>query len=256
MIRKLRKTAAGAKIRAFRALRPRVTHPQHPAEVEEAAGHSIRAIERRGKHIVVRLDGGLSLDVHLKMSGNLTVIPDARMHSDRVRALFTLADGRGLVLEDRRLLGYVHLFTDEQLEEKLAGIGVDPLSRAFTPSFLADAAKPSKKPVKIFLMDQKPVAGLGNIYSAESLFRARIHPAKPTGRLSPAKITKLHTAIREVLKEAIPAAVKSYRDPGAHDGMRFRVYDREGQPCVVCGRAIRRITQAGRSTYFCPFCQR
>jgi formamidopyrimidine-DNA glycosylase len=190
------------------------------------------------------------------MSGNLIVIPDARLHTDHVRALFTLTDGRGLVLEDRRLLGYVNLFTDEVLEKKLAGIGMDPLSKAFTPEFLVKCAKKSRKPAKVFLMDQKPVCGLGNIYSAESLFRAKIHPSKPAGSVRTPKLVSLHAAIRDVLKEAIPAAVRSYRDPGVHEGMQYRVYGREGEPCLECCRAIRRIEQAGRSTYFCPSCQR
>jgi formamidopyrimidine-DNA glycosylase len=105
-------------------------------------------------------------------------------------------------------------------------------------------------------MDQKPVSGLGNIYSAESLFRARINPIRQMSSLRSAKVSALHAAIREVLKEAIPAAVRSYKEPGIHQGMHFHVYDREGDPCLVCGRAIRRIQLAGRSTYFCPSCQR
>lgn len=256
VIRKLRKAATGARIAAFQALRPRATHPQDPAVVEAAVGCTIRSFERQGKHILVRLDKGLSLDVHLKLSGNLTVIPDARLHTDAVRALFTLKGGSGLALEDRRVLAYVHLHPNTELDNKLAHLGIDPLSPAFTPEFLASAAKDRNKPAKVFLMDQKPIAGLGNIYSAEALFRARVHPATPIGKLRRPRIHSLHDAIRVVLKEAIPAAVRSYKHPGLHEGMNYFVYDREGEQCRICRCAVKRIEQAGRSTYFCPNCQK
>lgn len=255
VIRKLRKATVGAKITGFQAFRPRVTHPQSPAVVEQAVGRTIRAFERRGKHILVRLDKGCSLDVHLKLSGNLAVIPDTRLHASSVRALFALKGGTALVLDDRRLLASVNLLSDEALDEKLAHIGVDPLSRAFTVDFLADAARSSRKPAKLFLMEQDPISGLGNIYSAEALFRARIHPAKPIGKLRRPKIEALHGAIRTVLREAIPAAVRSYKEPGVHEGMNYFVYGRAGEPCKVCGRKIKRVEQSGRSTYYCPYCQ-
>ena len=256
VVRKLLRAAAGARITAFQVFRPRATHPQSPAVVEAAVGRTIRAFERRGKHIVVRLDKGVSLDVHLKLSGNLTVIPDARLHTYTVRALFTLEGGEGLALVDPRVLAWVNLLSDKALEEKLSGLGVDPLSRAFTPDFLAEAAGGRSKPAKLFLMDQHPIAGLGNIYSAEALFRARIHPATPVGKLRRPKLDRLHDGIRTVLKEAIPAAVRSYKSPGLHEGMDYFVYGREGKPCRICGRPVKRMEQAGRSTYYCAVCQR
>lgn len=256
VVRKLRRSATGARIAGFQAFRARATHPQTAEHVEGSVGRSIVRFERRGKHIVVRLDGGVALDVHLKMSGNLTVIPDARMHALTVRAVFALSDGRGLVLDDPRMLGHVNLFTNQELEQRLGSIGIDPLSPEFTPEFLAAAAKRSAKPVKIFLTDQKPLAGLGNIYAAEALFRARVDPARQAARLSKQKIRALHESIGAVLAEAVPAAVRSYRNPGNHEGMHYRVYDREGEPCITCGRPIGRMVQAGRSTYFCPRCQK
>jgi formamidopyrimidine-DNA glycosylase len=256
LVRKLRREAVGAKITAFQAFRPRVTHPQNPVVVEGAVGRTIRAFERRGKHIVVRLDKGLSLDVHLRLSGNLTVIPDAVLRASTVRALFALRGGKALVLDDPRVLAYVNLLGDEALGTKLADIGADPLSRAFTIDYLADAARGSRKPAKVFLTEQYPISGIGNIYAAEALFRARINPSKPIGMLRRPKLELLHAGIRTVLREAIPAAVRSYKDPGVHEGMNYFVYGREGEPCKVCGRRIRRVEQAGRSTYFCPSCQK
>jgi formamidopyrimidine-DNA glycosylase len=256
VVRKLRKAALGAKIADFRAFRPRVTHPQSPAAVQKAVGCAIRGFERRGKHIIVRLDKGLSLNVHLKLSGNLTVIPDARLHASTVRALFAFRDGRALVLDDRRALAGVNLLADPELEEKLSALGIDPLSRAFTVDYLLDVARRSRKPAKLFLMEQYPISGMGNIYSAEALFRARIHPSRDIATLRRPKIELLHSAIRTVLREAVPAAVRSYKEPGLHEGMNYFVYGRKGEPCKVCGRAIARVEQAGRSTYFCPSCQR
>ena len=255
IVRKLRRSAKGARIRGFRVLRPRATHPQHPATLEECIGRTIRSVERRGKNIVMTLDGGLALRVHLRMTGNLQVIPDARFHSSTVRAMLEFDDGRGLVLDDPRLLGSMNLFKEAELEAKLQDVGVDPTTSAFTPEFLMEAVRKSRRPAKLFLMDQWPVAGLGNIYAAESLFRARIHPMTPVGRLRGKRVRALHAAIVEVLNEAIPAAVRSYREPGDHDGMDYEVYGREGEPCHTCSRTIERIAQGGRSTYFCPRCQ-
>jgi formamidopyrimidine-DNA glycosylase len=225
-------------------------------KLEEASGRTIRAVERRGKNIVVRLDAGLSLRVHLRMTGNLYVIPDARLHSRTVRAMLSFEDGRAIVFDDPRVLGTMHIYEDAELEGKLAAIGLDPLSRAFTAEMLIEATRASKRPAKLFLMDQSPICGLGNIYAAEALFRARIHPARPVGKLRTAKLMELHTAIRKVIREAIPAAVRSYKTPGDHAGVEYFVYARKDEPCRVCGRNIRRIAQAGRSTYFCPHCQR
>jgi formamidopyrimidine-DNA glycosylase len=161
-----------------------------------------------------------------------------------------------MVLDDPRLLGTFHLLTEAEVESKLADIGVDPLGRRFTPEFFVEAARRSRRPAKLFLMDQSPVSGLGNIYAAESLFRGRVAPTRPIGSIREPRLRALHAAIREVLREAVPAAIRSYKHPGLHEGMKYRVYDREGQPCLVCGRKIKRIEQGGRSTYYCPNCQR
>ncbi len=256
VVTKLRPGAEGSRIAAVRVLRARATHPQSPDKLTEAVGHTIRRVERRGKHILMHLTSGLAVRIHLRMTGNVTVLPSHVLHSDTARVVFALRDGRGIAYEDPRMLGTVHLHTERELEALLADLGVEPLSDEFTVSLLATAARRSRKPVKVWLMDQHPVAGLGNIYAAESLFRARIHPAKPANQIGPKRIAALHNAIREVLTEAIPDALASYSLPGSHDGMHLCVYDREGEPCPVCGRAVRRIRQAGRSTYYCASCQK
>lgn len=253
---KLRMTAIGAPIRDVRVLRPRAAHPQSPDILKDAIGHCIESIERRGKNILLHLDRGLSLRVHLRMAGNLEVIRDHRLHRSAVRVLFQFADGRGLVFDDSRMLGSVNLYETWEVSALLGGVGVDPLSAEFTSEFFVRVAGRSSRPAKLFLMAQSPISGLGNIYSAEALFQARISPVKPMRLLSRRKLTSLHAAIQEVLREAIPQAVLSYSHPGHHESMGYRVYDREGKPCVRCRTPIVRMHQGGRSTYYCRKCQR
>lgn len=222
-------------------------------------GRRILGVDRRGKHILLRLDSDATLHVHLGMTGNLYVVPDARRLPPRARAFFELEGGRVLVLEDPRRLGAVELLTPEEAEALAARLGVEPLSEAFTPEWLAGAARRSRAAAKQFLMDQTRIAGLGNIYSAEALFRARIHPAKPMNRLGPKRLAQLHRAIVAILDGAVQSACNAYSGPGkfeARETFPLAVYGREGERCPRCGRRIRRIPQHGRSTYFCPGCQR
>ncbi len=256
VVRKLRRDAAGAIIERAIVYRARTTHPQHPSELERAAGKRIDSVERRGKNILIRLSGGLALRIHLRMTGNLFVIPDARLHSERVRVCFALQDGRGLVFEDTRALGCINLHRTEDLDKILAGVGMEPLSSVFTPEWLFTAARASKQPAKLFLMDQSNIAGIGNMYAAEALFRAGIDPRKAITSVRRPKLEALHAAIVDILREGIKAAVIAYNKPGDYGDIRFVVYDRKGEPCHTCGRKIRRIVQGGRSTYFCPGCQR
>jgi formamidopyrimidine-DNA glycosylase len=254
--RKLRRDAVGAVIERVSVYRARTAHPQHPSELERAASRQISSIERRGKNILIHLSGGIVLRVHLRMTGNLFVIPDARLHSERVRASFAFRDGRGLVFEDTRALGVINLHRTEDLNGILAGVGIEPLSRAFTAEWLVGAARVSKQPAKLFLMDQSNIAGVGNMYAAEALFRARINPRKAMNGIRRPKLEALHAAIVDILREGIKAAVIAYNKPGNYGDIRFVVYDRKDEPCFTCGRKIRRIVQGGRSTYFCPGCQR
>jgi len=255
--RKLRKEAVGAVIDEAQVMKPRSARGAHSAELDHAVGQTIRKIERRGKNIVVHLSGGYALRVHLMMTGNLFVIPDARLYSARVRVHFRLRDGRALVFEDARILGNVSLYKEEDLKKALSKIGIEPLSKEFTIEKLLELAKRSRLPAKIYLMDQHHIAGIGNMYAAEALFRARINPEQPMNAVTKAKLKALHQAIIDVLKEAIKAAVRSYSKPGTYGkDMDFNVYGRKGKPCNVCGKPITRIEQGGRSTYYCPHCQR
>ena len=256
MCRRLRESVLGATIVNARVLRDSVTRPQAVAEVElGVTDKRIDAVTRRGKHILIHLSNQSILHVHLRMTGNLYAIPDVRFRSVFTRAYFELSDGRGLVFEDSRVLGKIHLRADGELD--LAGVGPEPSE--MTSVEFAAAAKRARKAIKVFLLDQKRVSGLGNIYAAEALFRAGIHPAKLGSSLSLARLRALHQVCVDVLAEAIESSYAAYAVPGQFtEGESFdvKVYDREGEPCVTCESPIQRIPQGGRSTYFCGKCQR
>lgn len=256
VIRRLRPEAVGVRITGIDVFRPRVIYPQKPDDLAKLKGKQIEAIDRRGKNIIIRLTGGLACRIHLGMNGNLLIIPDARLHTPATRVLVKLRGGRGLAFEDYGAMAIFQLHSGEELEAKLGKLGVEPLTRAFTKTFLIEAAKRSMRPIKPFLMNQGIIAGIGNIYAAESLFEAKIHPEKPANRVTRQKLEALHAAIPKVLRRAIRDALKTYSRPGRHQGMHFHVYGRKGDPCHVCGKPIRNMQQDGRTTYFCAHCQR
>jgi formamidopyrimidine-DNA glycosylase len=258
--RKLRAAALGAVIVDAGVYRPSILHPQKLATLKRTLrGRIIEDISRRGKHILVHLSQDHVLRVHLRMTGNLTVIPDARLKPWSARAWFPLDDGRAVILDDPRALGRVSLHRTAALGALFDKIGPEPLSPGFTlDDFRARAAR-TRKPAKIFLMDQQAVSGLGNIYAAEALFQSGIHPARPVSGLSQPRLLRLYDAIRNVLTLALDSAIAAYDSPGGfQEGENFpvAVYGREGEACPRCGARVRRIPQGGRSTYFCPRCQR
>lgn len=258
--RKLRAEAAGSRIVQMRIERPGIVKPFQPAVIERAvAGRTLQAVERRGKNILLWLDSGEALHVHLRMTGNLYVIPDVRFRPTAARVWWELEGGRGLIFEDSRALGRIRLLQANEVDVVLKDVGMEPFSADFTPAYWIEQAARSRKPAKLFLMDQRYVAGLGNIYVAEALFRARVHPRRPVNALRRARLAALHEAIREVLLEAVDSAVAAYNQPGRFvEGEAFScaVYGREGKPCVRCNCKIKRIVQGGRSTFFCSRCQR
>ncbi len=242
-----------------RILRPSVSRPQDPVFVEtELAGARIMRVRRTGKHILVDLDRDRTLHVHLRMTGNLYVIPEIRLHSATTRAWIELPNGAGIVFDDPRALGKMQLHPTAELEATLANdVGFE--AHEITAADFAAMAKKTKKPMKLLLMDQSKVAGLGNIYAAEALFEARINPSKLANTVSKPKLERLHAIIVKMLEDAKESAYRAYTDPGYFaEGESFpvQVYNREDQPCFVCERPIKRIPQGGRSTYFCPTCQR
>jgi formamidopyrimidine-DNA glycosylase len=250
--RRLRAEAEGATIERMRLLRPSIA----TGDVEKACRRvRLERVERRGKNIFLHLSRGAVLHVHLRMTGNLYVIPDHRLLVSSVRAVWELSDGRGIVFEDPRALGRIASIAADELPE----MGWEPLDAGFTVDALAGLAKGSKRPAKLFLLDQTKVAGLGNIYAAEALFRAGVDPRRAMGTLRKDRLTRLHAAIVTVMSGAVESVYERYSKPGnliEAERQTLMVYGREGEACRVCGRAIQRLAQGGRSTYFCGRCQR
>jgi len=251
---RLRAAAPWARITGFGQFRPTtMTGGSH------AAGRSIEALDRRGKNLILRLSGGWFARVHLKMTGDLRVLPDARLRPQTVRAWFELEDGRAVVLDDPRALGRISLHPEQEEQELFRDLGPEPFSPEFTPAALLASARRTARPAKLWLMDQRTVAGLGNIYAAEALFEAGIDPRKPASSLPRQRIERLHSTIVRVLETALASVRAAYERPGAFSEGEFypvAVYGREGEPCRRCGAAVRRIPQGGRSTYYCPKCQK
>lgn len=259
--RRIRPGVRGQAIQSARFLRPSIAKPQDARAMEETlAGRRIEQVSRRGKNILIHISGELVLHVHLRMTGNLHVVPSGEDIPASARFVVELESGKSLLYTDSRAIGRIHLHTAQEVETLLGDLGPEPLSRAFTAQRFADSARASAQPAKTFLMDQRHVAGLGNIYAAEALFEARIHPARKMKSLRRPRLDALHAAITGILRKAVKLAAAEYQRPGywGEEEWDFplQVYDREGQPCLVCGTQIRRITQGGRSTYFCPRCQR
>jgi formamidopyrimidine-DNA glycosylase len=220
-------------------------------------GKTITALSRRGKYLFFHLNGDGVLVMHMKMTGSLLVNPSDDRFS---RAVFHLDDGTTVHFWDPRKFGVMWLADDESAVDAM--LGPEPLNRAFTPAALAALLDDRKAPVKAVLLDQSIIAGIGNMYADEALFEARLHPLKPAGELTADEITRLHSAIRHVLRKALGkggASVRNYIRPDgspgtAHD--EFVVAHGVGKNCPICGGPIERIVVRGRGTYICPRCQR
>jgi formamidopyrimidine-DNA glycosylase len=227
-------------------------------------GREILALRRRSKYLLIDLAGGETLVVHLGMSGRLTLAPADAPPEPHEHAAFRLASGRKLRFRDPRRFGLLFAAPTATLEADphFAHLGVEPLAGALDGLVLSRLAAGRRGPVKSFLMDGRLVVGVGNIYAAESLFRAGIHPGRSVSRIALPRWHRLADAVVAVLEQAITAGGTTLADfaDGLGESGYFQValsaYGREGEPCPACGRPIRRLVQSGRSTYYCPGCQR
>lgn len=255
----------GRRIARIEARRPDLRFPLPRDFAGSIRGRRVEALQRRAKYILIRLEGGLVWLIHLGMSGRMVLRkgwPNDIGPHDHV--IFGTEEGWTVVFNDARRFGMMDLVPAAQLSEHklLAGLGPEPLAENFTPAVLHLALAGKKTPMKAALLDQTVVAGLGNIYVCEALFRAGISPKRLAGSVTPQRLAKLVPAIKAVLEEAVKAGGSSLRDYVQSDGelgyfqTRFRVYDREGEPCVSCGRPVKRIVQSGRSTFYCGSCQK
>jgi formamidopyrimidine-DNA glycosylase len=245
----------GRRIGSARIDDERLTRPEDPAWVAaRLAGERVAAVERRGKYLLIRLDSGDVLVVHLRMTGSFRYEP-----ASHERAVLELDDGARIAYRDLRRFGTWVLLEPDEAERYFAiRLGPEPLERGFTAAFLARRLEGRRAPVKAAILDQRTVAGLGNIYADEALWHARIHPLRPAGRLTGEEIAALRNGVRTALRRGIRRQGADLGD-GTYAGGRmqheFRVYGRTGESCDRCGTPIEKTRAGGRGTWFCPRCQ-
>ena len=244
---------------------PRLVRPFEPLAVAaELEGERVAALERRGKYLVVRFESGRVLLIHLRMTGSLRHARRGELGEDAYRrAVVNLDDGSDVAYRDVRRFGTWHLLEPDEVDEYLGRrLGGEPLERTFTEKRLGERLSGRRAPLKAALLDQRTVAGLGNIYVDEALWRARLHPLREAGTLDDDELRRLAKGIRESLRAGLARQGASLRDYATPDGSRgraqerFRVYGRAGEPCTRCGTPIDKIRVGGRGTCYCPGCQR
>jgi formamidopyrimidine-DNA glycosylase len=252
----------GRRIESVEILDARWTRPEAAAPLErELRGATIERLGRSGKYLIWELSGDRHLLIHLRMTGALLFDPPDEPAHARVR--FVLHGGERLIYVDPRRFGTGHLLHGAAARDRYlaARLGVEPMTAPFTAAHLRAVARGRSVPVKSFLLDQRRVAGIGNIYADEALFRARIHPLRPAGRLTLAQWERLRDAIEVALRAGIDAQGASIDDFRHIDGARgsfqdaFLVHRRAGEPCPVCGGPITKLLVGGRGTYVCERCQ-
>lgn len=286
--RGLQPVMEGARIIAVEARRPDLRFPLPDRFRETLTGRQVTALGRRAKYLLMHLEGGPVLICHLGMSGSFRIeemhaaSTPGKFHHERSKltahdhVVFTVRNGTGdptqIVFNDPRRFGFMLLTDENSLDDHpmLAGLGPEPTGNALGGSLISDLFRERAMPLKAALLDQRLIAGVGNIYACEALWRAKLSPRRAAGSISakPGKASqraeRLAEALRDVIAEAIEAGGSSLRDHIQTDGSlgyfqhRFRVYDREGEPCLrpECSGVIARIVQGGRSTFYCPVCQR
>ncbi len=262
--RRLAPVLEGATIERAEIVDPRLTRPVGPAFVADGlVGETVATVDRRGKYLLWRLASGRTLVVHLRMTGSFRHARAGELPDDaHRRAILGLDTGAEVAYRDVRRFGTWELLDEGHLRPYLsARLGPEPLAPSFSAARLARLTEGRRAPVKAFLLDQRRLAGIGNIYADEALWRARIHPLRPTGELDADEVARLHRAVRAALRRGVELQGSTLRDyvtpDGDGGGMQdeFHVYGRLGEPCDRCGRPIERIVVGGRGTWFCPHCQ-
>ena len=257
----LKRLIVGKKILRIRSDSPKQIKPSLEEVKKKVVGEKISGVKRRGKVLMIEL-GKLLLLVHLKLTGRLLVRDKNDPPDDWQRVTISLSQGKELRFCDLRKFGWIKVVNSNQLSVISNQLGVEPLTPEFTPEKLAQILKSSSRPVKLILMDQKKIAGVGNIYANDALFLAKIDPRRPANKLSSQEVKALFEAIEKVLKAGIKfrgASDQYYLDALGQKGAyqeHFLVYQREGKKCFQCGGKIKRIKLGGRGTFLCPKCQR
>ncbi len=262
-VRGLEKVLDGQRLKRVEPRRGDLRRPFPQDLGQRMTGARVITLGRRAKYGLIETDRGDTMIFHLGMSGRWRIDPESLDKHDHL--VLETDSGRVLSLNDPRRFGSVDLVPTKELAgfAGFEGLGPEPLGDAVTARWLKERLKGRKAAIKLMLLDQRIVAGLGNIYACEALFRARIDPRREAGRISLQRLDRLAEAIPVVLEEAIKAGGSTLRDFAAPDGelgyfsKTFDVYDREGEPCRGgCDGHVKRIVQGGRSTFFCPSCQR
>jgi formamidopyrimidine-DNA glycosylase len=243
---------------------PRLTRPHDEHEVAaELEGERVALVDRRGKYLIVRFESGRALLVHLRMTGSFLHAPEGDLPADpHRRAVVRLDDGSDVAYRDVRRFGTWLLLEPAEVDAYIdTKVGQEPLADAYKAKHLAERLEGRRAPIKAAILDQRTVAGVGNIYADEALWRARIHPLTPAQSLDPQAVSALYRAIREALRAGIRrqgSTLRDYRRPDGSEGgaqHEFKVYGRGGEPCDRCGTPIDKIRVAGRGTWYCPSCQ-
>ena len=257
----------GRRILFAELLREKLAHRETPVTfAKKLENTTVKLVRRRGKHILFELDNGQTLITHLRMSGRFQLFTIEHEDPKFTHAAFYLENDERLIFSDQRHFGFMQIVNTSDLNKtkELATLAPEPFSEEFSEKYLRTILKTSSRRVKEFILDQTKVCGLGNIYAAEALFLSRIHPLKPADGISTLKAKRLHGFIREVMAESIAHGSTLNIDPqnlernyygGGYED-HWRVYDREDEPCVNCRTKIKRLKQGGRSSYYCPKCQR
>ncbi len=259
--RGLAKKLVGQTIRGVNRGDKRLRRQTEAGELESLVGHTVTSLSRRGKYLLVHLDRGLNLLIHLGMTGRLFFQTDSCPSLPHVHLVFHLNSNLKLVYQDVRRFGQILLYRSGKTPQALAQVGLEPWSRQLTPAWLHQKTRGLKRPIKNFLLDGRIIAGIGNIYASEALFGSGIHPQTPAGEIPLEMWEILLKAIRRILRRAIRAGgttIANFADCEGQSGLfaiQLKVYGRAGEPCPVCRTSIERLVMAGRSTFFCPACQ-
>lgn len=264
IVRGLRPALLGRRILGTEVLHADVLRVPKRRFSDKVRGRGILDVGRRGKNVVVRLDGERVLAVNLGMTGRLLPsvggTPDRGVHRHPA-VRFRLDDGEALVFDDTRRFGTVECLTDAEWGARSDRMGPEPLAPSFTGELLWKALRQSRSPARSWLLDQRKIAGVGNIYANEALFFAGVHPQRPARSVTREEAEALHEGLRRVLTQAIEAGgttLRDYRTASGEEGLNapnLLVYGRDGEPCVRCGSVVRRVVFGGRSAFLCPGCQ-
>ena len=264
IVRGLRRTVVGETIDHVRVARPDVLRQSRSSFAAGVIGHRIAAIERRGKNVLIQLDQARLIAVNLGMTGGLLPFrapPRGAARPTHAAITFRFGSGGCLVFNDTRRFGTVEALDETTWRARSSRMGPEPLARGYRPSHLHAALQHSRSPIRSWLLDQRRVAGIGNIYANEALFLAGVHPQRPARNVGRDEAYALHAHLRDVLNAAIEAGGTTIRDYRNTDGgkgeyvRRLNVYGRNEEECLRCGTEVQRIVFGGRSAFFCPGCQ-